>query len=165
MAGFERLQNEEEQEGIADVQPVSPEISADSGFANIAETEGRWLVIDRLKQAQDLSDDRYFKIMAIEFLDDSTLVGLDKCVKHYGTPFPPEILQKEEDVAKQSPYYAGKGLAYDATSGKGLEYDVNLFPGKTEKTNLLKEQVAVHPEVFYPGFEIPEDVGKEKRAE
>ena len=98
--------------------------------------KGKIGVIQELKDAQSLSDDKFFQRMDIDSLDDESLIGLHKVVKKYGTPFPATVIAAALDF-----YLTDNNLL------RGEEFYDPITPENTE--DFLKEQIARYPNVFY----------------
>ena len=98
--------------------------------------KGKIGVIQELKDAQSLSDDKFFQRMDIDSLDDESLIGLHKVVKKYGTSFPATVIAAALDF-----YLTDNNLL------RGEEFYDPITPENTE--DFLKEQIARYPNVFY----------------
>ena len=117
-------------------QNISPASLENEEELNKLAEKGKIGVIQELKEAQSLSEDKFFQQMDINSLDDEAFICLHKVVKKYGTPFPATVIAAALDF-----YLTDNKLL------RGEEFYDPITPENTE--DFLKEQVARYPNVFY----------------
>ena len=117
-------------------QNISPASLENEEELNKLAEKGKIGVIQELKEAQSLSEDKFFQQMDINSLDDEAFICLHKVVKKYSTPFPATVIAAALDF-----YLTDNKLL------RGEEFYDSITPENTE--DFLKEQVARYPNVFY----------------
>lgn len=114
----------------------------------------------RLREAQTKSDDRHFKKINIDSLNQDTLIALNECVEKYHDPFPEQVMtQGVKEIMRINPYFHTLRDDKGETETYVKEF-IKLYPDQ------VKEIIAADPDRFYKedvsGNGAAEKPGEEK---